>query len=111
MLMHLTLATYILIAGSLLSCNSGKKDPATTLEPVNKIKVAPMHCYQYSGNGDTITLKIIPVNDAITGILIYHLKEKDRNRGTIQGRMKGDILLAEYSIAAILRAIEHLFYH
>ena len=51
-------------------------------------------------NHDTVILKTIDVNGIITGTLVYNLYEKDKNRGTIQGKMKGDLLIADYSFTS-----------
>jgi hypothetical protein len=53
--------------------------------------------YAYRKNGDTITLKL-RVNDGVAaGDLIFALKEKDRNMGSINGSMNKDLLLADYT--------------
>jgi len=54
-------------------------------------------CYSYTGNSDTIILKLLYVGQSITGSLVYNLNGKDKNIGTIQGGMKGDILIADYN--------------
>lgn len=40
-------------------------------------------------------MKVIHIRNAITGTLVYSLKEK--NKETIQGNMKGDILVSDYT--------------
>ena len=57
-------------------------------------------CYSYTGNSDTIILKLLYVGQSITGSLIYNLNGKDKNVGTIQGGMKGDILIADYNFGS-----------
>lgn len=54
-------------------------------------------CYRYANNNDTIILKTITVGDAITGILVYKLYQKEENEGTILGGMRGDLLVANYT--------------
>jgi len=90
---------YILILGSFLfSCNSQEKDTEqTSSEQTDTKKVAPINCYRYTSQTDTITLKVIHIGNSITGILVYNLKEKDKNKGTIQGRMQDDLLIANYT--------------
>jgi hypothetical protein len=42
-------------------------------------------------------LKTISAGDFITGLLVYNIYQKDKNTGTIQGSMQGDLLVADYS--------------
>jgi hypothetical protein len=58
---------------------------------------SPAHCYSYIRNNDTIILKTIDVNGFMTGTLEYYLYQKDKNGGTIQGRLKDGILIADYT--------------
>jgi len=63
-------------------------------------KTSPINCYRYTSKSDTILLKVIHIGEAITGILVYNLEGKDKNKGTIQGRMRGDLLIADYTFMA-----------
>ena len=56
--------------------------------------------YQYLKNGDTILLTIAIVDDKVHGDLSYNWKEKDRNIGHIDGILKGNILLADYTFSS-----------
>ena len=56
-----------------------------------------VNCYRYTSEFDTVTLKLIHVGTSITGTLVYNLKEKDKNKGTIQGAMSNDVLVANYT--------------
>jgi hypothetical protein len=81
----------------LLSCgdeNNKTSKPETEKTSAN---VEPIACYQYASANDTISLKLIYVGSSITGTLVYKLHEKDKNMGTIQGSMKGNILIADYT--------------
>ncbi len=78
-----------------VSCNTGEKKDSQT-DDTNK-KSSPLNCYLYASAGDTIQLKLIHIGDAITGTLVYGYKEKDKNRGTIQGRMRGNLFVADYT--------------
>jgi hypothetical protein len=86
----LSLVTFILV----LSCN----EPLQKTVPT-KSKAAPevRSCYQYVGDKDIIVLMLISKNDTITGTLSYTLYQKDNSRGTIQGQMRGDLLVADYT--------------
>lgn len=82
-----------------MACNAGNEKTVTATEPIKpepKKEVIPT-CYQYASPTDTITLQLAQVGEAITGALVYQLSGKDKNTGTIQGEMKGDILLAKYT--------------
>lgn len=92
-------ASFIIIALALLtSCGSQpeKTEQQTTTREKVKDEV-PMTCYQYASQGDTVDLKLVHLGDSYSGSLVYLFKEKDRNMGTIQGVMRGDILVADYT--------------
>ena len=89
---------FLLFASFLASCNSQtKEEDKTNQEQAKSEKTPPIDCYSYASASDTVTLKLIHIGDSITGTLVYSLKEKDRNKGTIQGNMQGDILVATYT--------------
>src|SRR5690606_1319732 len=48
-------------------------------------------------NEDTVMLKLTVNESNANGELLYALKEKDRNSGTLTGEIKNDILLADYT--------------
>lgn len=54
-------------------------------------------CYILENLKDTILLKMIIDKNQVSGDLLYHYFEKDRNTGTIEGEMKGDTLFATYT--------------
>ena len=60
----------------------------------------PMQCYQYANQGDTVALKLVHIGDMYTGSLVYLFKEKDRNAGTFQATLRGDILVADYTFTS-----------
>ncbi|HEY8895352.1 MAG TPA: hypothetical protein VIM79_11080 [Niastella sp.] len=91
--------TSFLIAMALLtSCGSqsDKTEKTTGTQETAKEKI-PMQCYQYASQGDTVALKLVHIGDTYTGSLVYLFKEKDRNIGTIQATMRGDVLVADYT--------------
>ena len=92
-------STHVLILlGLLAACNSQPKEKEKETEaPATAPKVEPIACYQYATAADTITLKMVNMGGTVGGALIYKLKEKDRNAGTIKGTLRGDILLADYT--------------
>ena len=54
-------------------------------------------CYSYIKNKDTVLLKIEKSPSVVTGSLVYSLYEKDRNTGEIDGKFRGDTLIANYN--------------
>ncbi len=101
----------ILLTGIALiasACNSSNTDSKgvdstsvtsvdTTLTPAVPDQVKITDCYIYTKNRDTIKLKLNTENEELTGDLSYNLFEKDSNKGTISGEIKGDTILAEYT--------------
>lgn len=55
------------------------------------------NCYFYSKNRDTASLKLVTTGEKVSGELTYGLYEKDRNSGTIDGVVKGDTIIADYT--------------
>jgi len=87
----------ILSVGLLISCNSQTEETAKKeLQPSDVKSTSATNCYRYATEADTITLKLIHAGESITGTLDYQLKEKDSNKGTIQGVMKNNVLIADY---------------
>jgi hypothetical protein len=58
---------------------------------------SPLKCYRYSNSRDTITLKLIHIRESITGTLAYKMPQKNTAKGTIQGHMDNDLLVATFS--------------
>lgn len=92
-------ATYFFILlGLLASCDTQQKETKKQADPQTDTKAnSRVNCYQYANQFDTVTLKLIRIGENITGTLVYQFKEKDSNKGTIQGSMKKDLLLADYT--------------
>ena len=89
---------FLIVAILFASCNSQNEDAGKiSAQQVSTKKSSPINCYSYATATDTIILKVIHVGNSITGTLVYSLKEKDKNKGTIQGNMRGDILVADYT--------------
>jgi hypothetical protein len=74
-----------------ISCN--KQNPASKGED-DLIEMET--CYRYINNKDTIQLNARIQDSTVTGTLVYKLFEKDKNEGTIQGYMDGDLIIADY---------------
>jgi hypothetical protein len=89
---------YFFCLALLAACNSQPKAPQQPTETQTNAKPDSLvNCYQYAGPSDTITLKVAHAGKNLVGTLVYNLKEKDSNKGTIIGFMRDDILLADYT--------------
>jgi len=78
----------------LISCNAQQqKDKSNSITA----ETNSLHCYSYINNNDTVLLKTISIGSSVTGTLTYNFYEKDKNKGTIQGQMKGELLVADYT--------------
>ena len=89
---------FLILTGFLISCKSlNKQKDKTSSQQEKSIIASPINCYSYASASDTIILKLTHVGNSITGTLVYILKEKDSNKGTIQGSMSGNVLVADYT--------------
>ncbi len=94
----------ILLTVALFSaCNSNKTntDEAPLKDSTSAASVTPTsqtQCYALmTAQGDTITLTLTQQGLDVHGTLVYSLFEKDRNIGTLRGRMHADTLRADYT--------------
>ena len=95
--MHLKLIAFFGVVSFFSSC-ADQQQSSKTNEKAEETK--SISCYRYINNRDTVILKTALINGFLTGILEYKFYEKDRNQGTIQGKMNGDILFADYSFSS-----------
>lgn len=92
------LFSFLFISLSIMACNSEPNDKKSTEENVPETKeTTGTQCYLYASASDTISLNITQNNEAVSGTLVYKLKEKDSNTGTIQGIIKDNMILADYT--------------
>jgi hypothetical protein len=97
----------ILIVASAVffACNDKSKQTSTEIstsdsaipEPGMKVQIPDMSCYNYVSGKDTIKLKLEKFPNVVTGMLDYLFSEKDKSKGTIDGVMRGDTLVADYT--------------
>jgi hypothetical protein len=93
----------IFVLTALASCNSvnesGPVSTDSTSADSNQmtIQIPASACYRYATANDTIFLKVEKFPNVVTGILNYNLKEKDKNSGEIDGVLRGDTLVADYT--------------
>ena len=86
-------------AALLTACNAPEEKTTVITTPVvDKQSIASGSCYRYAAQGDTVILTITNVDagNQVTGKLVYRLKEKDKNEGSIAGSLKDNILVADY---------------
>ncbi|TKC05524.1 hypothetical protein FA048_17515 [Pedobacter polaris] len=88
----------IIAALSFTACQSESTEQEDKVAvDTNIVKVGETYCYTYIKNKDTAKLTFMSTNGITTGELSYNLFEKDKNKGIIEGEMRGDTLLAEYT--------------
>ncbi len=86
----------IVILGLCLSCNKPAKDsPLSVREGSPEAKAT--RCYVAAMGQDSAFLALTMAGHTVTGNLSYHYYQKDRNTGTLQGTIKGDTLIADYT--------------
>ncbi len=68
-------------------------------------------CYTYQHLKDTVSLHL-QFTQAVNGTLVYNFYGKDKNTGTIIGKMKGDTLMADYTFNSEgLKSIREVMFH
>ncbi|PWS26761.1 hypothetical protein DHW03_12070 [Pedobacter yonginense] len=95
------ISTLVVASALFASCQNTSTKTTTTTDStmttsVDHAKNADQ-CFEYIKNRDTANLKLVEVNDSISGDLSYNFYEKDKNNGTISGIVKGDTLIADYT--------------
>lgn len=73
---------------------TGEKSKTDT---TGTIPMAEQACYAYVKGKDTAKLTLITTGIVSTGELSYKWFEKDSNMGSIEGEMRGDTLIANYT--------------
>lgn len=94
---------YLAVAILFFSCASEPQEEKSEATPTvddtteMKIQIPASACYTHATATDTIFLKVERFPNVVTGILNYNLKEKDKNTGGIDGVLRGDTLVADYT--------------
>jgi hypothetical protein len=97
--------TFVAASALLAACNNEEKtvaraDSTVVIPADTTVAKTPEPfrdgCYEYVKNRDTASLTLKLAGEEITGDLSYKLFEKDSNKGTIAGEIKGDTIIAEY---------------
>ncbi len=86
----------ILIASLAAACGNKKEKPKQS-PAVTNTDDTTAQCYYFMNDKDTVSLRFRISDGVIDGKLQYIFSEKDKNPGTVIGRMYGDTLLAEYT--------------
>lgn len=79
------------------SNDSAKNEVNHNAVDTNVVSISKTSCYVYIKKRDTAKLTFMSTNGITTGQLSYKLYEKDRNNGIIEGEMRGDTLLVDYT--------------
>ena len=87
-------STFLTIFIFLFSCNNQQQE-TTQSKSATKSDIA--NCYRYINKNDTVILKTIAVGNLVTGTLEYYFHGQDRKQGTIQGYMRNELLIANYT--------------
>jgi hypothetical protein len=93
------LFTLLAFASILTACQGSKTnqpDDNSLALDTNMIPISPQQCYSYIKGRDTATLTFMTAGTVATGELAYNLYEKDKNKGIIEGDMRGDTLVIDY---------------
>lgn len=64
------------------------------------VKSNPQGCYAWQSGKDSAALNLQVAGEKVSGTLSYNLFEKDKNRGTINGNIKDDLIIADYTFQA-----------
>lgn len=87
----------LLLSTSLFSCKNPGEKQATVPTAETAESLAAVHeCYESNKASDTVRLTIDVTGNDVSGHLEYLLSGKERNHGTITGKLMGDTLLANY---------------
>lgn len=93
---------YTLFFATLLmaACNGPKKDSPidVAFSPEDEhLEEINTECFRYVSAKDTIQLTTHIDGTNITGTLEYSFFEKDKNTGSIEGEVRDDMIIAEYT--------------
>lgn len=79
---------------------TGPPDSSPASEDITP-KPGEKDCYNFMVDNDTVVITIKWLDTSrFTGSMLYQLKEKDRNIGSLEGIRKGDLLLADYEFSS-----------
>jgi hypothetical protein len=79
------------------STQAGDSLTTTDTVPVSAVRPAGPQCFTQVVGKDTARLSFEATGDSVSGKLEYKRYEKDSNKGTIRGVMRGNILDVQYT--------------
>ncbi|MDQ3682503.1 MAG: hypothetical protein M3352_05435 [Bacteroidota bacterium] len=95
---------FLITVAGCFSCNNnskttttGSEDSSKVAAPVKPVSTETAQCYAGVRGKDSVFLRLNKNNNTVSGDLQYKRFEKDQNKGTIEGMMRGDTLLANYT--------------
>ncbi len=109
---NMTSKLFIIIASVVfISCNNNEgkttaENKTTTDNKVANDSIASektnsanevSECYVNTKSKDSMLLHLTVKNNIVTGNMNYQIAGKDKNKGTLQGEMRGDTLFADYT--------------
>ncbi len=95
-----TLSTLFFALLILSSCEGPKKD--TPIEVAfspdeEQLEAINTECFRYFGERDTVLMTTHVDGTNVSGTLSYSISEKDKNTGTIEGKIRDSLIIAEYT--------------
>lgn len=93
------LLTMLCMGALMVGCNNNDTvAPASGEDNISKdsAMAAIAGCYESVNNQDTISMSLKVKDDNVTGTLSFNLMEKDKNIGSIEGKIIGDTVFAHY---------------
>ena len=94
------IVTVAIICGALFSCKNAEKSSSANEINSDALPIPPKEiteCYQYIRSKDTVQATLVIAGVVVSGDLDYKLFGKDKNSGKINGSMRGDTLIANYT--------------
>ena len=82
----------------LIACNNASdKSVNSSVSLVDSIQTSTNHyCYENAAGTDSVSLHIDLVGTDVSGELLYAIRGKDRNEGSVHGEWFGDTLVLDY---------------
>lgn len=89
-----------------IACNNNNKEKAAvdeknTTDSTTTAKAATNNetseCYINTKNKDSMLVNLTIKNNILTGDMNYQIAGKDKNKGTLQGEIRGDTIFADYT--------------
>ena len=78
----------------LISCNNNAPKTSNTEQVV--VEIGTRQCYASTLNKDSALLVLNFKGNIVEGSMDYKINGKDKNKGSLNGEMKGDTIFADY---------------